>query len=289
MSTLAQRIADLATAIGADIKSLQSAAGGVTLAASAPALPHSNKMWFSTTTGSLYIQYTDVDSTAWVIAAGSTGPTGATGATGATGPAGATGATGPAGAQGPQGIQGLTGATGDTGATGATGPAGAQGPQGIQGPTGATGPAGAQGPQGIQGLTGATGAAGADGATGAQGPAGPQGLQGTQGLQGIQGVQGATGPAYAPTSGTATVNFGSAPADQATVTVAAASVTANSSILLSISPAGTADHGADEAAIEALDYMYQNIVPGVSFDIVATCTDGFGLSGAFALNYTIFN
>lgn len=100
---------------------------------------------------------------------------------------------------------------------------------------------------------------------------------------------GASGPAYVPVSGTVSVNCGSAPVDQATLTVSAPTVTANSVVLLALSPAGTADHPADEAAVEALTFAYANVVPGVGFDIALTCTDTFGLTGAFAISYTIFN
>lgn len=220
MSTLSQRIADLATAIGADVKALS--AGGVTIQATAPAFPHTNTLWWNSETGNLYIKFTDADATTqWVASTGLTGPQGATGATGAEGPQGPQGiqgATGDAGPQGPQGTQGIQGLTGDTG------PQGPQGIQGIQGPAGADGATGPQGPQGIQGLTGDTGAQGPQGIQGIQGPAGATGDTGPQGIQGIQGPAGADGADGAPGVATPGGNTREVQYNNAGVTAGAANV-----------------------------------------------------------------
>ena len=91
------------------------------IADTAPAEPTSN-LWWSSSTGQLFVYYQDVDSSQWVPAV-----------TAETGPQGPQGFTGP---QGPQGVQGLTGP---------------QGPQGVQGPQGLTGPQGPQGEVGPEG------------------------------------------------------------------------------------------------------------------------------------------
>ena len=101
-----------------------------------PPNPQPGTLWFDSDAGFLYVYYTDINSSQWVLAA----PPGLQGPPGADGPAG-----GPPGPQGPQGTPGATGATGATGAAGVQGVQGVPGTpgaQGIQGPAGVTGPPG---------------------------------------------------------------------------------------------------------------------------------------------------
>lgn len=94
----------------------------------------------------------------------------------------------------------------DTAATdGATGP---QGPIGLTGAAGSTGPTGS---------TGATGAVGPTGLTGSTGPTGSTGATGSQGIQGVQGLAGT--PAPTVHIGTATLNFGTMPTEEASIAV----------------------------------------------------------------------
>jgi hypothetical protein len=93
----------------------------------------------------------DLDTEAWIPAAGVVGPTGPTGATGADSTV--PGPTGPTGADGYIGADGATGPTGETGATGPTGPTGADSI--VPGPTGPTGATGADST--VPGPTGPTG------------------------------------------------------------------------------------------------------------------------------------
>ena len=126
-----------------------------------PTDPVTFPQWWNTTSGILYIYYTDVDGSQWVESdagiIGPVGPIGLTGSTGVQGPTGIQGIQGIQGVTGPQGIQGIQGATGAQGIQGIQGVTGPQGPQGIQGVTGP------QGPQGVNGSTGATGPVGATG------------------------------------------------------------------------------------------------------------------------------
>jgi hypothetical protein len=87
------------------------------------------------------------------------------------------------------------------------------------------------------------------------------------------------------TKGSVTVNCGVG-SDQARTTVLSASVAANSVILITVDPAGTADHSADEHLIEAYDVMPDAIVPGVSFDVVMVARDA-GLDGNYAFLWAI--
>ena len=164
-----------------------------------PTDPVTFPQWWNTTSGILYIYYTDVDGSQWVESdagiIGPVGPIGLTGSTGVQGPTGIQGIQGIQGVTGPQGIQGIQGATGAQGIQGIQGVTGPQGPQGIQGVTGPQGPQGVNGSTGATGPVGATGPGGAGsvGATGATGAQGPQGIQGIQGIQGVTGPQGPAG------------------------------------------------------------------------------------------------
>ena len=88
-------------------------------------------------------------------------------------------------------------------------------------------------------------------------------------------------------SGTATLNFGANGNDMASVTVAAASVTAASQVQVSLSPAGTADNDADEHFAEPAQARITAIVPGVSFDISMASTDQTKLFGTWLVNWSI--
>lgn len=88
--------------------------------------------------------------------------------------------------------------------------------------------------------------------------------------------QGHISAAYTPGGGpnlaTATVDFGFAAGnegDTVVVTVPAAWVTVNSKIVCQVASVATADHDPDDAAVEGIFALAQNIVAGVSFDILA--------------------
>jgi hypothetical protein len=69
-----------------------------------------------------------------------------------------------------------------------------------------------------------------------------------------------------------TVNFGfptTNEGDTATVTVSAPTVASNSKIFCSPATVATADHDPDDIVVEAITAYGTNIVPGVSFDVVA--------------------
>ena len=91
----------------------------------------------------------------------------------------------------------------------------------------------------------------------------------------------------AAVSALAVVNFGAAPKDQASVTVATTAVTANSMVLLALTAFDSADHTAHEHQIEALAFAPSNQLAGVGFDIMATCTDNFGLTGQWQVRWSL--
>lgn len=88
-------------------------------------------------------------------------------------------------------------------------------------------------------------------------------------------------------TGAVEVDFGTTPQDQARTTVVAPSTTAASQVLLTLSSVGTVDHSADEHAIECISLASDTLVVGVGFDILATCTDKFGLTGKWAVRWTL--
>jgi hypothetical protein len=85
----------------------------------------------------------------------------------------------------------------------------------------------------------------------------------------------------ARSTGTAIVDFG-AGADSARVTVASTAVSATRPIFVTIDPAGTADHNADDHLLEDFDLRPANIIPGVSFDIVMKPRGNFNLHKTWA-------
>lgn len=105
----------------------------------------------------------------------------------------------------------------------------------------------------------------------------------TEELRATDTLPGGVGGAL--TKGSVAVNCGVA-SDQARTTVLAASVAANSVILITVDPAGTADHSVDEHLIEAYDVMPDAIVPGVSFDVVMVARDA-ALDGNYAFFWAI--
>lgn len=182
----------------------------------------------------------------------------------------------PKGDPGPPGPQAPPGSSGTIGVDGSVGPQGPPGPTGadsiVAGPTGPVGPQGATGPQGAQGPTGADSTV-----------PGPPGDTGATGPQGATGLTGSTGVI---TKGTTTLDFGTG-ADQAKVTIAASAVAADSTIILTINPAGTADHGLDDHIIESFDLIPTNIVAGVSFDIIMKPRGNFNLQLTWAVKWAL--
>ena len=208
---------------------------------------------------------------------------------------GATGATGATGAAGSKGDKGETGSKGDTGATGATG---------------AKGDKGDTGSQGIQGIQGETGAKGDTGATGAKGDTGSQGIQGEDGVSAYLKIGYASDSSgsnfsltpnsslryiaflhttteisspqasdfsglwilrYEPVGDTAsvTIDFGSSENDCITTTVSASWVK-SSSILKCIVTNDENDHDSEDVAIEGIIAYTNNIIDGVSFDLIVS-------------------
>ena len=95
----------------------------------------------------------------------------------------------------------------------------------------------------------------------------------------------AAGVSYFIQRGWVTINFGYTPQVnwQTRVTVSALWVTANSLIVVSVAAVATADHSPDEVTCEGIKVYPTNIVPGVSFDIVADAPNG--TFGAYLVNY----
>lgn len=87
--------------------------------------------------------------------------------------------------------------------------------------------------------------------------------------------------------GSATLDFGLAGSDVATVTVAAPSVTAGSVIVVALNPAGTAFNDADEHFAEPANPKVSAISPGVSFNISMASTDQTDLFGTWSVNWVI--
>lgn len=235
---------------------------------------------------------------AWVKLPGTQGPTGATGSAGAAGADGAPGAVGSPGTSGPPGLDGLDGAEGPQGmpgTPGATGATGATGSQGLQGPPGTDGTDGIDGEQGPPGLPGVTGATGATGSVGPQGPPGldgldgaegPQGQPGQQGIQGIQGIQGLPGIGGS-TGGTATLDFGSTPTDEASVVVTGqAAILSGSRVKAWFQADTTADNGTDEHTEggSLCPLTIGSIVAGTGFTIFAHPIAAMGL-GQFTVHW----
>lgn len=99
---------------------------------------------------------------------------------------------------------------------------------------------------------------------------------------------GGGGGGSAPVNGSAEVDFGSSPRDQARITVLNATITSSSMIILTMnSSVHTVDHSEEEHQIEEIKLDSGALVPGVSFDIVATCSDKFGLTGKWAVRWAI--
>jgi hypothetical protein len=134
------------TSLGKWINSPDGGGGGtasVIVSDTAPSFPSSGDAWLNSNSGTLYIYYTDEDSSQWIQAVGALGPQG---------PPGPIGSIGPIGPAGPAGTIGPIGPTGDTGPTGPIGPTGPDSTEpGPTGPTGAVGPTGATGPTGSVG------------------------------------------------------------------------------------------------------------------------------------------
>jgi hypothetical protein len=85
-------------------------------------------------------------------------------------------------------------------------------------------------------------------------------------------------------AGRVTVDFGSGAAGEPIVTtVADGGVRSDSVIVCSISVPASRD--ADEGEFINIDVRATNIVPGVSFDIIAEDIDG-GAEGPFTINFT---
>ena len=84
-----------------------------------PVSPAIGDMWMDSSTGVMFVYFSDGDSSQWMELGGGLGFTGPRGVTGADsfvpGPTGPTGAKGETGETGPQGIQGITGEIGPTG------------------------------------------------------------------------------------------------------------------------------------------------------------------------------
>jgi hypothetical protein len=89
--------------------------------------------------------------------------------------------------------------------------------------------------------------------------------------------------------GTAILDFGLVPKEEAVTTVLTGVVAENSFINLMVNPAGTVDHTQDEHAVEEFKTVVQNIVPGVSFDIRMTALDKFGLTGQWSIRWSLSN
>lgn len=203
------------------------------------------------------------------------------------------------------GTDGAPGADGDDGAPGSPGAPGADGDDGAPGADGdsaymvalTNGFSGSEAAWllSLKGADGDDGAPGADGDDGAPGSPGAPGADGDDGLSAYQvavangfpgsevdwlaSLQGADG--LDALFGTASVDFG-AGATSASVTVADAGVAADSIIVPSMAkPAG---RDADELEFVQIMLAAINIVPGVSFDILAVAQAG--AEGTFTVNYT---
>lgn len=85
------------------------------------------------------------------------------------------------------------------------------------------------------------------------------------------------------THGQATLDFSDG-GEQATVTVADASVSATSRILAQMAYAPTGGRDLDELEMDAFDIKCGNIVASTSFDIIVTCLTGYA-HGTFYVNY----
>ena len=92
-------------------------------------------------------------------------------------------------------------------------------------------------------------------------------------------------PAGSTVIGTATLNFGSAPGtNQVKVTVSDSGVQSTSFLVAVLMAVSTATHNAYEHNIVDMTLRCGNIVPGVSFDIVAT--SNWRLSGTFTARWS---
>lgn len=74
--------------------------------------------------------------------------------------------------------------------------------------------------------------------------------------------------------GVALLDFGSNNGDTASVTVAATFLTSSSRITCNHSYVATSDHDSEDSLYEELDFEAVNVVPGVSFDILAHSSSG---------------
>jgi hypothetical protein len=83
--------------------------------------------------------------------------------------------------------------------------------------------------------------------------------------------------ALIPKTGQVTVDFGNASggeADLASVTVAAAWVTDSSVIVCTAAGVATPDHDAEDAALEGIQAVAENLNEGVGFDVIARAPQG---------------
>jgi len=102
-------------------------------------------------------------------------------------------------------------------------------------------------------------------------------------LQGDPGASGAT----AVVGGQTTVNFGTGLGSNiATTTVSDTGVLATSAINVRLIGVATADHSADEHVVDNITVTPTNIIPGVSFDIIALSTGLWPLTrGAYTVSW----
>ena len=172
---------------------------------------------------------------------------------------------GNSGVVGPQGKRGFTGEIGADGDDGQIGPPGRRG---VTGAIGARGPRGftITGPEGEQGDTGdrIPGRRGLTGPRGFRGPIGDPGDDGETvaipGRRGATGATGATGGGGGGNVGTATLNFGSIPVDEASVVVTGqAGIVAGSRVHAIFMRDSTADFSVEE--MEGMS-VYCNLLCG---------------------------
>jgi hypothetical protein len=91
----------------------------------------------------------------------------------------------------------------------------------------------------------------------------------------------------ASNAGQVLVDFGATETDIVQTTIAAAWVTPASIILCNAAAVDTADHTADEVAVEKIQAYSTNLVNGVSFDIIASSASDSGTTwGKYYINYS---
>jgi len=89
-------------------------------------------------------------------------------------------------------------------------------------------------------------------------------------------------------TGQVTVDFGQGPAFGVITTVANANALTASQIYCTLVPTANSSHEIDEYDIDGLQCYAQNIVNGVSFDLVVSCNELLGgVHGEYVINYLI--